>query len=166
MKTWLKPASILCVMTSVYACGQSIGGFQYPTTITANQAPSAARFLPLTTDQPLFELPTSKPGAHPTDCVGLLSRTAPMFSGCIKGADKGAGLIRVRLTGTSGILVAHTRTDESGVFSFRHLPAGQYVLLVIQDSHVLCVRSVRVPPTLSHLIFDISLPRPVPDYEF
>jgi len=168
MTIWLQSALILCLMASVFAYGQAVGALQSPKNITVNEPSFIARLLPFRTDQPFLDLPTPKSGSHTTDCISLPSQTAPMFSGCIKGAEKGSGPIRVRLIDMYGNTLAHTGTDASGQFSFRRLPAGEYVLLALQGDQVLCVRSVGIPPKLSQLIFDVSPPAigPVPVYEY
>ena len=82
-------------------------------------------------------------------CERLLERSsshaAGILRGCVRGADQSAGSVGVRISQVRSALIANTSADKSGAFTFKHVPAGEYVLLATQDHKVLGLRSISVP---------------------
>jgi hypothetical protein len=67
------------------------------------------------------------------------------LSGSVKGYDIAKGPVFIKLLGVYPDGVMDTRAGDSGDFSILGIIQGRYVLVTLQDGHVLDVRSVYVP---------------------
>ena len=76
------------------------------------------------------------------------SHAAGILRGCVRGTDQSAGRVGVHISQVRSAAIANTTADESGAFTFKHVPAGECVLLATQDHKVLGLRSISVPASL------------------
>ncbi len=95
---------------------------------------------------------------HATTCDSFIldGETDPERStvkGCIRGADRLAGPIQVRLLGVHNAV--DSNAGDSGEFLFSRAAAGDYVLLATQAEKVLGVLPIRLPLRTS-MVMDVA----------
>jgi hypothetical protein len=96
-----------------------------------------------------------------TRCEGLLKeRVDPLQTiivrGCIRGADRSEGPVRVRISGVYPDANFEDEANSSGEFSFSSIPIGHYVLLASQKEKTIAVRTIEVPSALPMLVLDVD----------
>jgi hypothetical protein len=87
---------------------------------------------------------------HVTTCDRFSSqpatnRRASSLLGCIRGAVKARGAIKVQIHGVHTSRTANTVANEFGEFLFDNVPAGDYVLLATQGATPLTLRAFHFP---------------------
>jgi hypothetical protein len=87
---------------------------------------------------------------HVTTCDRFNSRPATnrqasSLSGCIRGAAKARGAIKVQIQSADVSKLLSTAANEFGEFSFGDVPGGDYSLLATQGAKVLAFRTIQIP---------------------
>jgi hypothetical protein len=85
---------------------------------------------------------------HATTCRGLFQTMAKVrgsrLSGCIRGAYRPNGPIKIEILGLPSI---DATANESGEFSFQDVPAGDHLLEITQGSRILALQMVSFSKT-------------------
>ncbi|MGC2022726.1 MAG: hypothetical protein WA654_16810 [Candidatus Sulfotelmatobacter sp.] len=87
---------------------------------------------------------------HVTTCdrfnsLPATNRPASTLSGCIRGAVKARGAIKVQIHGVHTSRVVDAVADEFGEFMLGNVPVGDYVLLATQGTTILTLRTFHFP---------------------
>jgi hypothetical protein len=77
---------------------------------------------------------TKKEGARRSD-----------FSGCFRGADQSGGPIKVRITELYSSRIFSVKVSDSGEFSLKSIPAGNYMLVATQADKTIALKTIRLP---------------------
>jgi hypothetical protein len=159
MKTRTEIASTRCRAASVaivFAMGLVCAGAQ----TTAKQT-----FPP--DDVEVLTMPGPIPGPglavlvhHVTTCDRFVSQLpengqTQNLSGCIRGAVKARGTIKVQIRGVNTSKSANTVANEFGEFLFNDVPAGDYVLLAAQGTTTLTLRALHFPLKMPLIVGDV-----------
>jgi hypothetical protein len=97
---------------------------------------------------------------HVTTCDRFNSepatnRQASNLSGCIRGAVKARGAIKIQIQGVHTSRIANTVANEFGEFLFANIPAGDYVLLATQGKATLTLRAFHFPSKMPLVVGDV-----------
>jgi hypothetical protein len=87
---------------------------------------------------------------HVTTCDRFNSRTATKsqasnLSGCIRGAAKAKGAIRVQIQSADVSEHLSSAANEFGEFSFGDVPRGDYSVIATQGAKILAFRTIQIP---------------------
>jgi hypothetical protein len=77
------------------------------------------------------------------------------MSGCIRGFQKSSWPIRARLTSPQGKAI-DIKVNSSGEFSFKNIPAGNYVLLLMRRDTILAMQPIKLPIEFAPLVVDLT----------
>ena len=103
---------------------------------------------------------------HVTTCDRLdyqpaTNRRASNLLGCIRGAVKARGAVKVQIQGLRTSKIANTVANEFGEFLFDNVPAGDYVLLATQGKRILTLTTFYFPLKMPLVVGDVFPHLPV-----
>jgi hypothetical protein len=86
-------------------------------------------------------------------------------AGCLSAHNLSLEQIRVKMHGVGFASTFGAAVSKSGHFSFRNLPNGDYVLVVVGNGEIIGLRAVAVPSSFP-VILEVSKREPNPRIEY